>query len=91
MIFEKEYGNPHTNAQGCHPLYAAVAHVSPRSDTYCHQVVCHDLNDLKGHLPYKIFKEIQVTAAWRKLMDEWRVQTETDCLDIEAFKKLLRD
>ncbi len=91
MIFEKEYGNPNINTSGCHPLYAAIDHISPNNDRYGHQLVCYDLNDLKGHLPYKIFKELQATGAWRQLMNEWRSLAEKDPMDIEAFKKVLGD
>ncbi len=31
MIFEKKYGTPKINAAGCHPLYAAVDHISPKN------------------------------------------------------------
>jgi hypothetical protein len=91
MIFEKEYGNPNINTSGCHPLYAAIDHISPNDDRYGHQLVCYDLNDLKGGLPYKIFKELKATRAWQQLMNEWRLLAEKDPMDIEAFKKLLKD
>ncbi len=91
MIFEKEYGNPNIRTQGCHPLYAAVDHIAPGNDLYGHQLVCYDLNDLKGHLPYKIFKELRITSAWKQLMKEWCELADNDRMDIEAFKRLLRD
>ena len=91
MIFEKEYGNPNINTRGCHPLYAAIDHISPNYVKYGHQLVCYDLNDLKGHLPYKIFKELQIMEAWRQLMNEWRSLAEKNPMDIEAFKKALGD
>jgi hypothetical protein len=91
MIFNKEHGNPNINNRGCHPLYAAIDHISPSNDSYGHQIVCYDLNDLKGHLPYKIFKELQRTAAWRKFMNEWRLLSEKVPLDTDDFKKILKD
>ncbi|MGB7911665.1 MAG: hypothetical protein WCF59_05515 [Desulfobaccales bacterium] len=91
MIFDREHGNPNINTKGCHPLYAAIDHISPTNDSFGHQIVCYDLNDLKGHLPFKIFKELQLTAAWRKFMNEWRLLSEKDPMDIDAFKKILRD
>jgi len=91
MIFEKEYGNPNINTSGCHPLYAAVDHISPSNGSYGHQIVCYDLNDLKGQLPYKIFKELQLTGAWEQLMNEWRSFAEKDRMNIEALKRVLRD
>ena len=91
MIFEKEYGNPNINTEGCHPLYAAIDHISTSNDSYGYQLVCYDLNDLKGHLPYKIFKELQLTSAWIQLMNEWRSLAENNRMDRVAFKQLLRD
>lgn len=91
MIFEKEHGNPNINTEGCHPLYAAIDHISPSDDSYGCQLVCYDLNDLKGHLPFKIFKELRLTESWKQLMEEWRSLAEKDRMDIEAFKKLIKD
>jgi len=91
MIFDKAYGNPNINRQGCHPLYAAVDHVSPGNREHGHQLVCYDLNDLKGHLPKKVFIELQKTSAWKNLMQQWRSQSENNPMDIAAFKTLLKD
>lgn len=91
MIFDKEHGNPNVNSDGCHPLYAAVDHVSPSNDSYGFQLVCYDLNDLKGHLPYKIFKELQLTVAWGQLMDDWRSLAEKKRMDRKVLKELLKD
>ncbi len=91
MIFDKARGNPNINRQGCHPLYAAVDHVSPGNREYGHQLVCYDLNDLKGHLPNKVFIELQKTSAWKNLMQQWKSQSENNPMDIAAFKALLKD
>lgn len=91
MIFEKEYGTPKINTAGCHPLYAAVDHISPSNQGYGHQLVCYDLNDLKGHLPNKLFTELQNTSARKHLMQQWKSQAENDLMDIDAFKVLLKD
>ena len=91
MIFDKTYGNPNVNTRGCHPLYAAIDHISPSNEQYGFQLVCYDLNDLKGHLPYKIFKELQLTEAWKHLMETWRIVSKENPMDIEALKKVLRD
>lgn len=91
MIFDKVYGNPNINKKGCHPLYAAIDHVSPGNSEYGHQLVCYDLNDLKGHLPRKVFIELQETPAWKNLMHQWRSQSENNPMDIAAFKALLKD
>ncbi|BAQ34159.1 hypothetical protein [Dehalococcoides sp. UCH007] len=91
MIFDKAYGNPNVNKKGCHPLYAAIDHVSPGNREYGHQLVCYDLNDLKGHLPRKVFIELKDTPAWKNLMHQWRSQSENNPMDIAAFKALLKD
>ena len=91
MIFDKALGYPNINSRGCHPLYAAVDHVSPGNNVHGHQLVCYDLNDLKGHLPKKVFIELQKTSAWKNLMQQWRFQSETNPMDIAAFKALLKD
>ena len=91
MIFDKKLGNPNINTRGCHPLYAAIDHISPSNDKYGFQLVCYDLNDLKGHLPYKVFKEIQLTEAWKHLMKEWRFIAQESPMNIEALKNVLRD
>lgn len=91
MIFDKTYGNPNIISSGCHPLYAAIDHISPSNDKYGFQLVCYDLNDLKGHLPYKIFKELQLTEAWKHLMKTWRAVSKESPMDIESLKKVLRD
>lgn len=75
--------------KGCHPLYAAVDHIFPKEKP-C-QLVCYDLNDLKGHLPYKIFKDLKRTKSWRELMKKWRRAARTDPENISAFKFLLKD
>ena len=91
MIFDKNLGNPNINIKGCHPLYAAIDHISPSNTEYGFQLVCYDLNDLKGHLPYKIFQEVQLTEAWKKMMKEWRFVAENSPMNIEALKNVLRD
>ena len=77
----------------CHGvlLYAVVDHVSPGNREHGHQLVCYDLNDLKGHLSQKVFIELQKTSAWRNLMQQWRSQSENDPMKIAAFKTLLKD
>jgi hypothetical protein len=91
MLFEKKYGNPNVNTKGCHPLYAAIDHISPSSNSYGYQIVCYDLNDLKGHLPFKVFRELELVEAWRQLMNEWRLLAEKNPMDIDGFKELIRD
>ena len=56
-----------------------------------HRIVCYDLNDLKGHLPNKVFMELQNTSAWKHQMQQWKSQAENNPMDIDAFKELLKD
>jgi len=91
MIFDKKFGNPTPINHGCHPLCAAVDHISPGNKESGQQIICYDLNDLKGHLPHKIFKELKFTRSWNELMTQWRRQTETNNMDIIAFKNILKD
>ncbi len=91
MLFDAEDGNPNINTDGCHPLYAAIDHISPSSNLYGYQIVCYDLNDLKGHLPYKVFQELALTKAWQQLMNEWRLLAEKSPLDRIAFKQVVKD
>jgi hypothetical protein len=91
MLFEKEYGSPNVNINGCHPLYAAIDHISPSNSTYGYQIVCYDLNDLKGHLSYKIFKELVLTEVWKQLMEAWRLLAEKNPMEVEAFKEAVKD
>ena len=91
MFFEKEkYGTPVKGGRGCHPLYAAVDHVFPGNNKE-HQLVCYDLNDLKGPLPDRLFKVLRNSSEWKLLMQQWRSQAEKNPEAIEAFKALLRD
>jgi hypothetical protein len=89
LIFDKRYGTTEKN-KGCHPLYAAVDHVSPSEDSYGYQIICYDLNDFKAHLPCKIFKGLRRTKAWKQLMEDWRCASERT-KSIKVFKNLLKD
>lgn len=37
------------------PLYAEVDHCEPGSNECGHELVCHYINDAKGHLPWKVW------------------------------------
>lgn len=61
LNFEKNCGRIGGNG-GCHPLFASIDHKSPLSkdkdevDIEDVQIVCYAINDMKGHLPEKLFK-----------------------------------
>lgn len=89
MVFDKKEGTAISGGNGCHPLYAAVDHISPgKSDDF--QVICYALNDLKGHLPWDCFKILTKTKPWGNLMRKWRSQAKKDPNNRAAFKNLLR-
>jgi hypothetical protein len=90
LIFAKANGTPVAGGKGCHPLYAAVDHVAPGSRAQGHQLVCYDLNDLKGHLPPILFAALRRSTEWKNLMSLWRAQAERDPSDRGAFKALIR-
>lgn len=89
MVFDKKKGTPVQGGKGCHPLYAAVDHISPGSRIHF-QLVCYALNDLKGHLPRDCFQALTPTSPWRNLMKKWRGQAQKGPNNRKAFKNLLR-
>jgi hypothetical protein len=90
LRFDRASGTPQTGGLGAHPLYATVDHTTPGSDDLGHEIVSYDLNDLKGHLPTDCFRDLQATPSWRRLMDEWRIQANTDPDDRAAFRRIRR-
>lgn len=90
LRFDASSGTPIQGGAGCHPLYAAVDHCAPGTDEKGHQIVCYDLNDVKGHLPYDCFEDLKSTPAWRRLMARWRQQAEMDPDNRVAFLALRR-
>lgn len=89
MIFDKGEGTPQ-EGRGCHPLCAAVDHISPGNPAVGVQLVCYALNDLKGHLPLDCFQALAKTKEWRKLMRRWRDQALKDPDNHRAFVNLIR-
>ncbi len=90
LRFDTVSGTAQKEGPGVHPIYATVDHRSPGSDKHGHQIVCYDLNDLKGHLPLDCFEELCACPSWKKLMERWRKQAENDPHDRDAFKKIIR-
>lgn len=90
LLFDAASGTAVANGQGVHPLYAAVDHIAPGSDEHGHQIVSYDLNDLKGHLPLRFFRDLQASASWQQLMGEWRAQALKDSGDRSAFQRIRR-
>lgn len=90
LRFDAPSDTPIQGGAGCHPLYAAVDHCAPGTDEKGYQIVCYDLNDLKGHLPYACFEDLRSTPSWRRLMAKWRQQAEEDPDNRLAFLALRR-
>ncbi|MBI4802764.1 MAG: hypothetical protein HY796_09615 [Elusimicrobia bacterium] len=90
MIFDKKQGTPEPGGKGCHPLYAAVDHISPENPKAGFQLICYALNDLKGHLPLTCFKALSKTKAWKELMRKWKQQAQKNPDDRDAFRNLIR-
>lgn len=90
FVFDRRLGTPVAGGDGCHPLYPAVDHVIPGDNRGGWQLVCYDLNDLKGHLPDECFRALVETDAWKRLMTRWKEQADQNPLDREAFRRLRR-
>jgi hypothetical protein len=91
LRFDSKSGTAVAGGRGVHPLYAAVDHVSPGSTAHGHQIVSYDLNDLKGHLPKRLFDALKRTRAWKDLMDAWRTHAHAERADHATFRSLRRD
>lgn len=90
LLFDVLHGTAIAGGPGAHPLYAVVAHVSPGLDGHSLQMVSHDLNDLKGHLPVAIFAELRTCPSWRRLMQAWRAQAIRNPRGRRALRRLWR-
>lgn len=88
FVFDKKLGTPQKGGYGTHPLYPVVDHVECGTQRD-HQIVCHALNDVKGHLPFDCFEALKCTEPWKKLMVQWKSQALRDPNDREAFTKLV--
>lgn len=90
FVLDKNSTTPVKGGDGCHPLSPAVDHVATGNKAGGWQLVCYDLNDLKGHLPDDCFRALVETEAWKRLMIAWRAQAEKGPTDREAFRRLRR-
>lgn len=90
MRFDSDSGTSVSRGAGCHPLYAALDHVSPGRSDHGHQIICYDLNDLKACLPPVLFDALRRTPEWKVFMQAWRDQAEKDQNNRQAFKALIK-
>jgi hypothetical protein len=66
LLFNKENGTP-----ACHPLYASVDHIEPGCDDDF-QILCYDINDLKGHLSLPLLAALVRTKEWKRFAVAWK-------------------
>ena len=89
ILFDAESGTPQKGENGCHPLYAAVDHINPGRNDLGFQILCYDINDLKGHLPPPLFNALTKTKEWKRFINEWKRLAESSS-DRRVFKKLIK-
>lgn len=82
MRFDVRSGRPPS-----HPLYASVDHKQPRSEPF--QIICYELNDLKGHMPPVLFDALTGTKEWDGFMKNWR-QAELSGSSRKVFRDLIQ-
>lgn len=90
LFFDSQKGTPQKGGPGCHPLYAAVDHIMPRRADKGFQILCYDINDLKGHLPPPLFDALKRTEEWKTFTKEWRRIAESSA-DRSALGKLIKE
>lgn len=91
LFYDKPRGKAFRGGLGVHPLYASLDHCSPGSNLEGHQIVCYALNDLKGHIPFDCFRELQQSSPWVRIMDRWKQQAKVDPDDRISFKRIVRN
>lgn len=88
LLFGAKNGTPKKGGPGSHPLYAAVDHVKPQSKEHGFQILCYDINDLKGHLPPILFNALIKTEEWKSFVKEWK-ELAGSFADRQMFKELI--
>lgn len=89
LLFDAESGTPQKGGNGCHPLYAAIDRINPGRTDFGFQIICYDINDLKGHLPPPLFRGLARSKEWKLFIDEWKRLAESSG-DRQSFKELIR-
>ena len=75
----------------CHPLYASVDHIKPGCDEAGFQIICFDINDLKGHMPEPLMGALEKTPELKIFVKEWKNIAEKFPNDRRKFKKLIEE
>jgi len=91
LLFDAKSGTPKVAGQGCHPLYAAVDHINPKRKDNGFQILCYDINDLKGHLPPPLFNALTKTQEWKNFVQAWKEAADSSPNKRSVFKKLIKD
>lgn len=88
LFFDARSGMSQKGGPGCHPLYAAADHIEPGNNSKF-QIICYDLNDMKGHMPKPLFDALTKTKEWRLFIKKWKLVADKNS-DREIFKELIR-
>ena len=89
LLFDAKSGTPRKGGLGCHPLYASVDHVNPSKADHGFEIVCYDINDLKGHLPPVLFNALRKTEEWKRFVKRWEEKAELLAEDRQVFRDLI--
>lgn len=55
------------------------------------QIVCYAINDMKGHLPEKLFNVIIKSDVWKKFANGWKDLSVNGKDEIEKFKDYIKN
>lgn len=88
LLFDVKNGTCKKGGSGCHPLYASVDHINPQRTDQGFQILCYDINDLKGHLPPLLFNALKQTKEWKRFIKKWRKLAKSQG-GRKIFKKLI--
>jgi hypothetical protein len=90
LLFAAKWGMSQ-KGRGCHALYAAIDHENPLDKNSKFQIVCYDLNDLKGILPNSLFSALRSTSEWKKFISNWKDAGSKKPVDLKKLKQLLHE
>ncbi|MDO8676346.1 MAG: hypothetical protein Q7K16_01705 [Candidatus Azambacteria bacterium] len=88
LFFDAKNGTPQKGGSGCHPLYASADHINPKYIDRGFQILCYDINDLKGHLPIPLFNALNQTKEWKRFIKKWETAAKLS-KNKQTFKKLI--
>jgi 5-methylcytosine-specific restriction endonuclease McrA len=78
MLFNKTKHGTAEPGKGVHPLYAAIDHIHPKDkgkrkpEMKDIQLLCYAINDMKGHIPPRLFDLITGdNTEWKQFKRKW--------------------